>query len=165
MFEVNIYLETSLKGPVTKTGWHAAVLECTKRNGKTETREDFERETSTTYHRQSLRALIKALKRLNASCTVNIYSDSVYLESGIKTNLKRWKANGFISADGAPLKNLEEWKEIARLISGHKILFHREKRNAYSTWMQRQAKSIPFGVLSSENKAIKNLENTECEGA
>lgn len=27
MFEVNIYLETSLKGPIVKDGWYAAVLE------------------------------------------------------------------------------------------------------------------------------------------
>ena len=163
MFEVNIYLETSLKGPVTKDGWHAAVLEYITKDEKSETREDFERETSTTYHRQCLRALIKALKRLNASCCVNIYSDSVYVESGLINNLKRWKSNGFISADGNTLKNVDEWKEIAKLTSGHKIQFHRQKRNAYSSWMMERAKSYPFGCFESKNKAVKNIENTECE--
>lgn len=161
MFEVNIYLETSLKGPVTKDGWHAAVLEYTSKAGKTETREDFERETSTTYHRQCLRALIKALKRLNASCVVNIHSDSVYVESGITKNLKRWKSNGFLSADGEQLKNINEWKEIAKLINAHKVQFHREKRNVYSAWMMNRAKTYPFGVFETKNQAVKNLENTE----
>lgn len=162
MFEVNIYLETSLKGPVTKDGWCGAVLEYITRDGKTETREDFEKETSTTYHRQCLRALIKSLKRLNVSCYVNIHTDSVYIESGINKNLKRWKSNGFISADGDPVKNVNEWKEIAKLISGHKVQFHREKRNAYSVWMQRTAKILQTDVFESRNKAVKNLENTEC---
>lgn len=167
MFEVNIYLETSLKGPIVKDGWNAAVLEYISRENKTVTREDIEQEISTTYHRQCLRALIKPLKRLNASCIVNIYSDSVYLENGIKTNLKRWKSNGFLSADGAPLKNVNEWKELAKLISGHKVQFHRQKRNAYSTWMTQEAKTISVGVFKSENKAVKNAVhsvNTECEG-
>ena len=164
MFEVNIYLETSLKGPVVKDGWNASVLEYISRDGKPVTREDFEREASTTYYRQSLRALIKALQRLNTNCIVNIYLDSVYIENGITKNLKNWKANGFLSADGKPLKNLNEWKEIARLIGGHKIQFHRVKRHAYSDWMRKESKKIPFGVFKSEGKAIKNLENTKCEG-
>ena len=144
MFEVNIYLETSLKGPVTKDGWHAAVLEFVKKDGNITTREDFERETSTTYHRQCLRALIKALTRLNASCIVHIYSDSVYVENGI-------------------MKNLQEWKEIASLTSAQKVIFHREKRNAYSAWMQQEAKTYGFGVFESTNKAVRDSVNTEYE--
>lgn len=163
MFEVNIYLETSLKGPVTKDGWHAAVLEFVKKDGNTTTREDFERETSTTYHRQCLRALIKALKRLNASCIVHIYSDSVYVENGIMKNLKRWKSNGFLGADGESLKNVQEWKEIASLTSAQKLIFHREKRNAYSAWMQQEAKTYGFGVFESIDKAVRDSVNTECE--
>lgn len=163
MFTVNIYLETSLKGPVVKDGWHAAVLEYKLRDGRVTTREDFEQEMSTTYHRQCLRALIKSLKRLNANCNINIYSDSVYLGRGLSTNLKCWKSNGYLAADGNQLKNVAEWKMIAQLISGHKIQFHRVKRNAYSVWMQRKAKEYSFGVFESSNKAVKNVENTEWE--
>ncbi len=163
MFEVNIYLETSLKGPVTKDGWHAAVLEFVQKGGKIITREDFERETSTTYHRQCLRALIKSLRRLNASCIVHIYSDSVYMENGIIRNLSRWKSNGFLSADGELLKNKQEWQEIAKLTSAQKVMFHRVKRNVYSAWMQQEAKTYGFGVFESENKAVRDSVNTECE--
>ena len=61
MFEVNIYIETSMKGPGTRKGWYAAVLEFIK-NGKSITREDFAFEKETTYHKSVLCALTKSLK-------------------------------------------------------------------------------------------------------
>ena len=42
MFEVNIYLETSLKGPGTRAGWYAAVVEYQTKHNGTKTREIFE---------------------------------------------------------------------------------------------------------------------------
>lgn len=161
MFRVNIYLETSLKGPLVRDGWYAAVLEYTSKSKKTITREDFGKQSNTTYHRQAVCALIESLKRLNASCIVNIYSDSIYLKNGIEENLKTWKANGWINAKGEPIKNIQEWKEVARLISGHKVRFHKVKRHIYSAWMLQEAIGHPFSKTKSENKAIKNLEKTE----
>ena len=155
MFEVNIYLETSLKGPIVRDGWYAAVLEYKSKSGKTTTREDFEWQTQTTYHRQSVCALLKSLKRLNANCIVNVYTDCVYLKNGIENYLSRWKSNGWINEKGNIIKNAQEWKEIATLISSHKITIHREKRHPYTEWMMEEAK-----------KRFKNAGdsvNTECE--
>lgn len=47
MFEVKIYIETSLKGPLRAgegEGWYAAVVEYRKKDGEIETREDFVRD-------------------------------------------------------------------------------------------------------------------------
>jgi ribonuclease HI len=140
MFEVNIYLETSLKGPVIKDGWYAAVLEYKSKGGKITTREDFEWQKDTTYHRQSVCAFLKSLKRLNASCIVNVYTDSVYLKNGIEDHLKMWKSNGWINGKGNIIKNAQEWQEISKLIAGHKIRVHREKRHEYTEWMMEEAK-------------------------
>lgn len=158
MFEVNIYLETSLKGPTVRDGWCASVLEYTSKAGKTETREDFVVQTATTYHRQCVCALLKSLKRLNASCTVNVYTDSIYLKNGIEDYIKTWKANGWINAKGEEIKNVKEWKEIARLISGQKIIFHWIKRHKYTEWMMKTAKEYPVGIFESKNKAVKPRE-------
>lgn len=147
MFEVNIYLETSLKGPGTRKGWYGAVLEFIKQ-GKSITREDFAFEKETTYHKSILCALTKSLKRLNTSCHINIYTDSVFVKNSIENNLERWRENGYQNIKGEPIKNQEEWCEVGRLLSAHKIEFRITKRHAYSVWMREQAKS---------------LENTECE--
>ena len=156
MFEVNIYLETSLKGPVVRDGWYAAVLEFTTKSNKTITREDFEMQKATTYHRQCVCALLKSLKRLNASCTVNVYTDSVYLKNGVEEYIKMWKSNGWINAKGDVIKNAKEWQEIAKLISGQKIIFHWVKRHAYTEWMMEEAKR--------RFKNAGDSVNTECEG-
>ena len=140
MFTVNIYLETSLKGPVVRDGWYAAVLEFKSKSDKTVTREDFEMQKATTYHRQAVCAFLKSLKRLNASCIVNVYTDSIYLKNGLEGNLKMWKTNGWINAKGETIRNDQEWKEIAKLISGHKIKVHWVKRHDYTVWMMEEAK-------------------------
>lgn len=152
MFEVNIYLETSLKGPGTRKGWYAAVVEYIGKDKKAVTREDFEWKKETTYHKSVLCALEKSLKRLNASCFLKIYTDSVFVKNSVETNLERWKSNGFTNAKGEPIKNQEEWRELAKLLGGHKVEFRITKRHAYSVWMRNQAQ-----------ERFKNVENTECE--
>lgn len=147
MFEVNIYIETSLKGPGKREGWYAAVLEFIK-NGKAITREDFVREKETTYHKSVLCALIKALERLNSSCNLNIYTDSIFVQNSIEKNLPIWKGNGFVNAKGELVKNYSEWKEVARLISGHNVKFRITNRHLYTVEMRKKAKM---------------LEKTECE--
>ena len=147
MFKVNIYIETSLKGPGKREGWYAAVLEFVK-NGKAITREDFVKEKETTYHKSVLCALLKALERLNANCNLNIYTDSVFVQNSVENHLTGWKANGFVNAKNEPIKNQAEWKEVARLISGHNVKFRITNRNPYTVWMREKA---------------KNLEKTECE--
>lgn len=156
MFEVNIYLETSLKGPVVRDGWYAAVVEFKTKSNKTVTREDFEMQQSTTYHRQCICALIKALERLNSSCYVNVYTDSIYLKNGIDGQIKMWESNGWINAKGNEIKNAREWKKLAKLISGHKMKAHWVKRHEYTEWMMSEAKRR----FKSDGDSV----NTKCEG-
>lgn len=148
MFEVNIYLETSLKGPGKRKGWYAYVLEFIK-NKKAITREEFVFEKETTYNKSVLCALAKALERLNASCHVNIYTDSEFVKNSVESYLDQWKENGYQKSGGEPIKNQEEWREVGRLLAGHNVKFRITNRNPYTVWMQERA---------------KHLENTECEG-
>lgn len=156
MFEVNIYLETSIKGPGTRKGWYASTLEYLDRNRHAVTREDYVLEEQTTYNKSILCALLKSLKRLNASCFVNIYTGSDYLKNNVENRLPMWKKNGFLNAKGKPVKNQDEWKEVARLLSGHKIEFRMTSRHLYTQIMQDEAKR--------RFKSGKNVRKTECEG-
>lgn len=139
MFEVNIYIETEVKGPARRRGWYASVLEFLK-GGKAITREDYVLEEETTYHRSVLRALLNSLKRLNTNCYVNIYTDSDYLKNSIENFLPQWKNTGFVNAKGKPLENQKEWMEVAKLIAGQKIKFRKTVRHCYTVVMQREAK-------------------------
>lgn len=141
MFEVNIYIETSLKGPGTRKGWYAAVVEYIGKNKKPVTREDFCEEEETTFHRSALRALIKSLKRLNTSCNLTIHTDNIHLVSSFDHHLSTWEENGFINAKNQPIRNQEEWKEVSRLLKGHKVLFVYEKNHKYTQHMMELAKN------------------------
>lgn len=157
MFEVKIYIETSLKGPGTREGWYAAVAEYQTKKHGIETREDFELKKMTTYHKSVLSALLKSLKRLNAACILEIHTDSSYLSNNYKNgNLKRWKNNGWKNIKGEDIKNKELWQQVSVELDKHKSEIIREKRNAYTSWMQEQAKE--------RFKTQENAEKTECEG-
>lgn len=141
MFEVNIYLETSLKGPGTRKGWYAAVVEYhTKKHG-TQTREVFAQGLELTYNKSALLAFIESLKILNARCNLTIHTDSVYLSSSFQNgNLKRWKENGFLNVKGEAIKNQAEWQMVSELADKHEVVFICEKKNAYTIWMLNEAK-------------------------
>lgn len=140
MFEVNIYIETSLKGPGIRKGWYAAVVEYKTKNHGIQTREDFVMEEETTFHKSALRALIKSLKRLNTSCNLTIHTDSMHLVNSYDHHLHIWEENNFLNAKNQPVKNQEEWKTVSRLLKGHKVLFVYEKNHAYTLWMIEEAK-------------------------
>lgn len=140
MFEVNIYIETSLQGPGRRKGWYAAVTECRTKSKKVHIREDFEKEEETTYHRSTLRALIKSLKRLNASCNLTIHTGDMYVITNHDQRLEEWEGNGFLNSRDEPISNREEWKEVSKLLKGHKVLFVWEKNHAYTERIKEKAK-------------------------
>lgn len=141
MFEVDIYIETSIKGPGRRKGWYAYVLEYQTRRNGIQTREDFGVQESTTYLQSGLLAMINALKRLNASCIVNIHTDNIFVKNMVdRKMLKEWKRNGWLNASGDTVANKQEWQRLEQLMSGNKVEFFQEKRNAYSAWMQEEAK-------------------------
>lgn len=158
MFEVNVFLETSMKGPGTRQGWYAAVVEYqTKRNG-IQTREFFSEMQETTYNKSSLQGLIEALKILNVECILKIHTDSVYMVSSFNNgNLERWKKNGFLNVKGENIKNQSEWQQLTELLEKHQYEFVYAKHHTYSKWMMEEAQK-------RMSKTQVHLGNAKCEG-
>lgn len=140
MFDVNIYIETSLQGPGKRKGWYAVVTECQTQSKKIHTREDFELEEETTYHRSTLRALIKSLKRLNASCNLTIHTGDMYVITNYDQRLDGREENGFVNSKRQPISNREEWKEVSKLLKGHKVLFVWQRNHTYTKYLMEKAK-------------------------
>lgn len=155
MFEVNIYLETSLKGPGTRAGWYAAVVEYQTKHNGTKTREIFEYDEAITYHKSALRAFAKSLKILNKECNLTIYTDSVYLISSFQNHLTKWEENGYKNAKGEDIKNQDEWQQISKLKKRHNVTFIQIKRHSYSMWMMEEAKKR----LKIVDNYVENTEN------
>ena len=135
MKEVHIYLYSTIKGCQVRSGAYTYFLETETSKGtayitKTKKVEDV------TAHKSVLLALAAALKRIRKESYLVIYTDSSYLASNIRDSLARWKKNGWKTARGEPVKNLEEWQEIAQLIEHHSFEFVVAPWNCYYRWMK-----------------------------
>lgn len=81
-------------------------------------------EPATTNNRMELQAAIEALKLLRGSVTVDFYTDSTYLRSGIKEWITAWKARGWRTASRKPVKNADLWQALDALASTHSITWN-----------------------------------------
>jgi ribonuclease HI len=81
-------------------------------------------EPATTNNRMELRAAIEALTALKQPCKVDLYTDSVYVRSGIMEWLPVWRARGWRTADKKPVKNQDLWEALAALAARHDVTWH-----------------------------------------
>lgn len=118
MQDVEIYTDGSCLGNPGPGGW-AALL----RYGEHE-QELMGYEHDTTNNRMELTAAIKALESLKQPSMVNLTTDSDYLRKGITEWIKKWKVNGFKTANRKPVKNIDLWQTLDELTSKHEIDWH-----------------------------------------
>ncbi len=77
-------------------------------------------EPLTTNNRMEMMAVIQGLEALKRSSTVDLYTDSQYVQRGVTEWMKGWKAKGW----PARIKNQDLWLRIDSLISKHTVHFH-----------------------------------------
>ncbi len=81
-------------------------------------------EPHTTNNRMELMAAIAALEALKRPCVVDLYTDSQYLRDGILQWIKKWKANGWRTADKKPVKNVDLWQRLEEALKRHTVRWH-----------------------------------------
>lgn len=77
--------------------------------------------SGTTNNRMELMAAIAALEALKRPSVVVLHTDSVYLRSGITTWLRKWKSNGWRTADKKPVKNADLWQRLDAAAQRHQV--------------------------------------------
>lgn len=117
MDEVQIYTDGACKGNPGPGGWGAWL-----KSGATE-KELFGGELNTTNNRMELQAVIEGLRALKRPCKVTLYLDSQYVRMGITEWIHGWKAKGWRTSTKQPVKNVELWQALDKLVAGggHKI--------------------------------------------
>lgn len=76
----------------------------------------------TTNNRMELLAAIAALEELSEPCEVDLHSDSKYLIDAIVKNwIKGWKAKGWKTSTGQPVKNQDLWLRLTKAAESHKV--------------------------------------------
>ena len=81
-------------------------------------------EAPTTNNRMELMAAIGALEALKRPSQVRLHTDSQYLRNGITSWIKRWKANGWRTADRKPVANADLWRRLETAIAPHQVEWH-----------------------------------------
>ena len=87
-------------------------------------KELFGGDPATTNNRMELRAAIEALTALKQPCKVDVYTDSVYVRSGIMEWLPAWRARGWRTADKKPVKNQDLWEALSAQAARHEVTWH-----------------------------------------
>ena len=112
---VIIYTDGACKGNPGVGGW-GALLEL---NGRE--KELCGGERLTTNNRMELTAVIRALEALNRRCSVQLHTDSKYVQQGITEWIHNWKKRGWRTTDKKPVKNDDLWRELDALSQQHDI--------------------------------------------
>jgi ribonuclease HI len=115
---VVIYTDGACKGNPGPGGWGAWL-----RSGAHE-KELFGGEAGTTNNRMELTAVIEALGALKRPSAVDLYTDSVYVRSGITQWIHNWKRRGWVTAAKAPVKNADLWRELDERVRRHDVTWH-----------------------------------------
>ncbi|MEN7342963.1 MAG: ribonuclease HI [Pseudomonadota bacterium] len=121
---VTIYTDGACRGNPGPGGWGATL----SYNGSSKDLRGGEPET--TNNRMELTAAIEALASLKRRCSVDLYTDSVYVRDGITKWLANWKQRGWRTASKKPVKNVDLWQRLDVLAAAHDVRWHWVKGHA-----------------------------------
>ena len=106
---IEIYTDGSCLTNPGNGGWAAIINE----DGKI--KKISGNEKNTTNNRMELLAPINALKEMNASSEITIYTDSQYVKLGITEWINKWIINNWQTSKKEDVKNKDLWVELYNL--------------------------------------------------
>ena len=112
---IRIYTDGSCLGNPGNGGWAAIIIDDEKKTRIKGSKKN------TTNNQMELLAPIKALKKIPKGSSVQIFTDSKYVKSGITEWIHNWKKNGWKTANKQPVKNKDLWTELDLLTNEFKI--------------------------------------------
>ncbi len=133
-----IYTDGACLGNPGKGGWAAIIIEPTGE------KQIVGCERSTTNNRMELKAVIEALKEIEANSQISLFSDSKYVIDGITKWIKNWKINDWKTTNKKEIKNLDLWMDLDKLTSKFKITWNWVKAhstNEYNNKVDRLARN------------------------
>lgn len=117
MLEKNVvvYTDGACSGNPGPGGWGSVLMYRGHR------RELSGGETLTTNNRMELMAVIKALEALKRPCMITIHTDSTYVMKGMTEWLAQWKRRDWKTAAKKPVKNVDLWQHLEKVIDSHQV--------------------------------------------
>ena len=81
-------------------------------------------ESLTTNNKMELQAVIEGLSAITRPSRVELYSDSLYVLKGLREWMATWKRNGWRTSGKKPVKNVDLWLRLDKLLKVHQVSFH-----------------------------------------
>jgi ribonuclease HI len=119
-----IYTDGACKGNPGPGGWGVVL-----RSGNHE-KHLHGGEKHTTNNRMEMSAVIFALRALKQPSSVELWTDSQYVQKGVTEWLQGWKQRGWKTAGKEPVKNADLWQELDALLPNHEIAWYWVKGHA-----------------------------------
>lgn len=138
-FRVNIYIETSRRGPSKGSGKYMYLIEfISKKTGEPITRDGMEAFEETRENELALKAIIAAGKRLTKPCHIRIFTGCNHVLSTTHNSWHiQWQKNGWKKSDGREIKNAALWEELVAVMEPHAVTYTKDE-HSYRKWMREQ---------------------------
>lgn len=138
-FRVNIYIETSRRGPNKGPGKYMYLIEyLLKKTGEPATIHKIESFKETRENELALKAIIAAGKRLNKPCYIRIFTGCNHILSTTHNGWHiEWQKNGWKKKNGEPIKNAALWEELVAVLDKHAVSYTKDE-HSYRNWMREQ---------------------------
>jgi ribonuclease HI len=104
-------------------------------------------EAQTTNNRMELMAAIQALDALKFPCSVELYTDSVYVKQGMLSWLAGWKKRGWRTTSKKPVKNQDLWMQLDESQQNHQIQWKWVKGHAGDPGNERADELARQGMI------------------
>ena len=133
--EINIYIETTVKGPREQMGAYLYIVEWIKEQGEPETEGGFCFQMGTE-NRMVLGALLRALGRIEEPSSIRVFTRCGHVLHSIQNHRPvQWHKNGWKNAKGKPVHNAEIWEKVLQAMEPHTYTIT-DQDHSYREWMQ-----------------------------
>ena len=143
---IYIYSDGACKGNPGAGGWGALLISAGHR------KEISGGEPNTTNNRMEMTAVIRALESLKRPSTVEVHTDSQYVQKGISEWMAGWKRRNWRTADGKPVKNQDLWLQLDALSQLHRIEWKWVRGHAGHPENERADALANQGVLQAQQR-------------
>ncbi len=90
--------------------------------------------------------MIVALETLKRPARIQITTDSQYVKNGVMSWMKKWKLNGWRTANRQPVKNRDLWERLDAALVGHDVSWRWVKGHAGHAENERADRLANRGV-------------------
>lgn len=137
MDRVDIYINQTHKAPRATEGAYQYLISMMTAKGPADTKGFGVVEAKA--HEAEMIAIIEALKRFKAPCSISIHSEHGYFASIVENGwLEKWKMNDFNGSKGTPVAHAERLRAICELMGTHELECADDNLGEYASWMQSQ---------------------------